>query len=862
MATVGLYGSSSSGVVAAASGSESTGLYGNNVSFGGSYFEWFIFQQSDLQPATPTGGSWDFSTNTGVAPAGWSSVPFANPTNKIWVSIALVNSKNSSTLTWSAPGLFSYSSGLPILSGNGSPSAGTGQSDQLYIQLDTTPQTIWFKETGTWTRLTGSSLYVDLTSNQTIAGTKTFSSQIQGSVSGTAGNVTGIVGIANGGTGATTAPAARTALGAAASGANSDITSMSGITGAISTPDNIQFDTTATATVAVGNLRWNTTTNTMSFGIIDGTDEVSIGEQMFAYVTNADSVTITRGQPVYLFGATGNRASVKLAANTSDATSAKTLGLASQDIAPNNSGFVITQGVLDKVNTNGFAAGATLYLGATPGTLTATKPQAPNHLVYIGVVERANAGNGQIYVKPQNGYELDEIHDVQIISPINGNTLIYDASTSLWKNALLTAGTGITITNGPGSITISAPENGTVTSVNVSGGTTGLTTSGGPITSSGTITLAGTLAIANGGTGQTTANAAFNALAPSQTGNAGKYLTTDGTNTSWATNPLGTVTSVDASGGTTGLTFSGGPVTTSGTLTLAGTLGLANGGTGSTTAAGARTSLGLGTIATQNSNSVSITGGTITGITDLAIADGGTGASTAADARTNLGVTATGQDTTYAYRANNLSDLANAATARTNLGLGTIATQNANSVAITGGTVNGTSIGATTTSTGAFTSLTASLDSSFTSTGALAISKGTTAQQPGTPVTGMIRYNTTTNQFEGYGGASPSWSSIGGGAVISNDTATGTNLFPLFANATSGTASNIYTSNAKLLYKPSTGELQSSALVATNGIVVSSATVAVDYTIPTGSNAMSTGPVTIATGVAVTVPSGSVWTVI
>jgi hypothetical protein len=79
-----------------------------------------------------------------------------------------------------------------------------------------------------------------------------------------------------------------------------------------------------------------------------------------------------------------------------------------------------------------------------------------------------------------------------------------------------------------------SPIFGTVTSVDVSGGTTGLTTSGGPVTISGTITLAGTLAIANGGTGQTTANTAFNALAPTQTGNSGKILTTDGTNTSWS----------------------------------------------------------------------------------------------------------------------------------------------------------------------------------------------------------------------------------------------------------------------------------------------------------------------------------------
>lgn len=75
--------------------------------------------------------------------------------------------------------------------------------------------------------------------------------------------------------------------------------------------------------------------------------------------------------------------------------------------------------------------------------------------------------------------------------------------------------------------------------------------------------LTGTIPIDNGGTGQSTANSAFNALAPSQTGNSGKYLTTDGVDTSWAANPLGTVTSV-----ATGTGLTGGPITTSGTISI------------------------------------------------------------------------------------------------------------------------------------------------------------------------------------------------------------------------------------------------------------------------------------------------------
>ena len=125
---------------------------------------------------------------------------------------------------------------------------------------------------------------------------------------------------------------------------------------------------------------------------------------------------------------------------------------------------------------------------------------------------------------------------------------------------------------------------GTVTSVQVSGGTTGLTYSGGPVTNSGTITLAGVLGVANGGTGATSSANALAALLPPQTGQGGKFLQTNGATVSWTAEAgSGTVTSVNVSGGSTGLTFSGGPITAAGNLTMAGTLAVANGGTGATT---------------------------------------------------------------------------------------------------------------------------------------------------------------------------------------------------------------------------------------------------------------------------------------
>ena len=178
-----------------------------------------------------------------------------------------------------------------------------------------------------------------------------------------------------------------------------------------------------------------------------------------------------------------------------------------------------------------------------------------------------------------------------------------------------------------------------------------------------------------------------------------------------------------------------------------------------------------------------------------------------------------------------------------------------NNSGVLGGSANFTWNGTTLGVTGA---ITASTDSAFNGTGALQLPVGTTGQQP-TGAIGKLRFNSTTSQFEGYTGSA--WSSVGGSA-LSNDTTTATNLYPLFATATTGTALNVYTSNAKYLYKPSTGDLQSSQLIANNGLVLNNATVSASYTIPTSYNAMSAGPITINTGVTVTIPSGSRWAII
>jgi len=137
---------------------------------------------------------------------------------------------------------------------------------------------------------------------------------------------------------------------------------------------------------------------------------------------------------VYLFGQQGDRASVKRALADGDTTSATTLGVVAASIATASDGPVVTQGYVYGLNLSGYTPGNIVYLSPTvAGGITQTKPHAPSHLVYVGVVVRANAGDGILYVRAQNGYELDELHNVQAQSPTNGDTIKFDSSDNQWK---------------------------------------------------------------------------------------------------------------------------------------------------------------------------------------------------------------------------------------------------------------------------------------------------------------------------------------------------------------------------------------------------------------------------------------------
>jgi hypothetical protein len=204
-----------------------------------------------------------------------------------------------------------------------------------------------------------------------------------------------------------------------------------GITGTTAQFSGAVYGSTATAGASSTQLATTAFVHdSVNTGLASGS---AIASTVVALVTNADSVALTRGTVVYSYGSQGDRVSVRMASASAEDTSSKTLGFVNETIAVGQTGYVTLYGSMDKLDLGSpFVAGDALWLGTTPGTYTRVKPQAPTHLVYLGVVQRANAGNGTAYIKVQNGYELNEIHDVLIVSPSARDIIQRNSNNTLW----------------------------------------------------------------------------------------------------------------------------------------------------------------------------------------------------------------------------------------------------------------------------------------------------------------------------------------------------------------------------------------------------------------------------------------------
>lgn len=211
------------------------------------------------------------------------------------------------------------------------------------------------------------------------------------------------------------------------------------ISGSISTVDYIDFNTAATVTQPVaGRVSWNSGDGTLDLGLDGGATTIQLGQSQAAKAYNAEATSLTKGEVVYISGSQGQRIAIKRAVATAELGSANTIGIVAETITAGAEGYILTEGQLKGLNTSAYTAGALLYLSTTSGQFTETSPAAPNHRVTIGFVERVHASAGSIYVKIDNGYEIDELHNVLINGVSAGDLLI--RSGSVWHNSKTLSG--------------------------------------------------------------------------------------------------------------------------------------------------------------------------------------------------------------------------------------------------------------------------------------------------------------------------------------------------------------------------------------------------------------------------------------
>lgn len=435
---------------------------------------------------------------------------------------------------------------------------------------------------------------------------------------------------------------------------------------------------------------------------------------------------------------------------------------------------------------------------------------------------------------------------------INGNAVSLGGSTTVTANTTntLTIGTGLSGTSFNGSAPVTIANTGVLS---FSAGTTGFTPS---TTTTGAVTLGGILSLASGGTNANLTAVAggilysgASALAISAAGTTGQFLQSNGTGApTWAT-PVSyaTVTDDTTTAATRYPLFAN---QTSGSLSTEYTSSTKYQYVPSTGLL-TTTALALSTSALTSSNTSNLAMGGNLGFSDT-------------------GILANFVTTLNSYAQYALQNKSNGTAASTEF----IAYNDAGTASANFATFGINS--STYTGTGAINApgysyfLSGSTDIVVGTIGANSIHLTTNSQ-----ATDAVTINTSNavafNGVYGTSGqilqsngnaAAPTWTTFTGGATITDDTTTNATRYPLFAAATSGTLSTAYTSSTELKWNPSTGDQSAPQQVASNGIFVNSATISTSYTIATGNNAHSAGPITVASGVTVTVSSGSNWVIL
>ena len=370
----------------------------------------------------------------------------------------------------------------------------------------------------------------------------------------------------------------------------------------------VDFNTAYSTTLGAGQLGWDGN-NTLGLGMSGGNIVQEIGLQTYIY--GKASSAITKGQLIKKTGANGSSGVITFAPTTANMTnSGDVIGIAAENIALNGFGYITSVGNLRGFDTTGSSAGETwadgdtlYYNPAGNGLMTKTKPSAPNIKTEVAIVTNAGSGgSGSVVVEIIHGSVLGGTDsNVQISSATGGQLLSYDQTNQYWKNTNLAAGTGISVSSATGgtiTVTNSAPDqtvaiasgtgisvtgtypNFTVTNTSPSSGgtvtsiTAGTGLTGGTITTSGTIAIDSTVATLTGS--QTLTNKTISGASNTLTniGNSSltnSAITINGTSTSLGGSiNVGTVTSVAATAGT-GISISGSPITSSGTLTITNT---------------------------------------------------------------------------------------------------------------------------------------------------------------------------------------------------------------------------------------------------------------------------------------------------